>query len=238
MTGAPKHFWTSLSMMLTILVSVFVAAPVHGQQPRKTLVVTGHTGEATVIQRNGRTYVDLEVLVEMVNGALGYQGSRIVLTLPGSPAGTSDRSPAATGFSREFVNAAIETLASMREWASTLALTIKNGYPIGDAMAEYRGRAAKNFALANAAASTDSDRNGLRLLTTEFDDLQTWSNNLVQARNSMNAANLAVSEDALLNDPLSQKLLRCWQFLGWRQEWTARLAARGSAALDGVVGIL
>lgn len=219
MSRIPKSFWTPLCVPVTILVSVFLVAPGHSQQGNKTLVVMGHTGEATVIQRNGRPYVDLQMLAETVNGTLGYQGSRIVLTLPSPPGAAAtrapDRTPAAlSGFSREFVNAAIETLGSMREWASTLALIMKNGYPVGNAMAEYRGRAVQSFALTSAAASTDSDRNGLQLLTNEFDDLQTWSNNLVQARNSMSAANFAVSPDALLNDPLSQKLLRCWQFLG------------------------
>jgi hypothetical protein len=158
------------------------------------------------------------MLAEMMNGALGYQGSRIVLTIPSSsteaPESIPERTAPNTGFSTQFVNAAIETLGSMREWGSTLALTIKSGYPVGNAMAEYRGRAAKNFALAHAAASTEADRNALQLLTTEFNNVQTWSDNLVKARNSMNAANLTMSEDALLNDPLSQSILRCWKFLG------------------------
>jgi len=214
----PKNSWISLCTVLTILLLAFVGAPLHSQQRNKTLVVSGHTGEAPVIQRNGRAYVDLQTLTDMLNGALGYQGNRIVLTLPSSPAEPSTNVPedsaTDTGLSREFVNAAIETLGSMREWGSTLALTIKSGYPVGNAMAEYRGRATKNFALAKAAASTESDRNGLQLLTNELDNLQTWSNNLVQARNSMNAANFTLSQDALLNDPLSQKIIRCFQFLG------------------------
>lgn len=208
------------------LVSLVLIAAAHAQQQKRTLVVTGRTGEASVIQRNGRSYVDLQQLADMINGTLGHQGSRIVLVLPSASAGapasvasptvaeTRDAKPAPTGFSREFVNAAIESLGEMREWASTLALTIKSGYPVGNAMADYRGRAAKSFALANTAASTDSDRNALQLLTAEFNNLQTWSNNLVQARNSMSAANLTMSQDALKNDPLSQTLLRCWQFLG------------------------
>jgi hypothetical protein len=119
-----------------------------------------------------------------------------------------------TGFSKEFVSAAIESLGSMREWASAVSVVIKNGFPIGKSTDEYRGRAAKSFALANAAASTDADKSALQLLTNEFNNLQTWSNNLVHARNSMNAANFALSDDALLNDPLSQKILQCWHFLG------------------------
>lgn len=203
------------------VLSLAMVAAAQGQQRSKTLVVTGHSGEATVIQRSGRAYVDLEILAQMLNGALGYQGSRIVLTLPSSPvdgtampeSGSAPESSPET-LSKQFVNAAIETLGDMREWGTTLALTIKSGYPVGNAMAEYRGRAAKSFALAHAAASTESDKKALQLLTNEFENLQKWSTNLVQARNSMNAANLTLSEDALLNDPLSQKILQCFRYLG------------------------
>lgn len=231
MTRTSEKSSNSLHAVVLLLVFFFVIEPAYGQQGTKTLVVTGHSGEATVIQRDGRNYVDLDMLAQMINGALGYQGKRIVLTLSSrskadtasaashapsrAPEATSSEAGAAdTRFSRPFVNAAIETLGSMREWGSTLALTIKSGYPVGNAMAEYRGRATKSFGLANAAASNDADKNGLQLLTNELNNLQTWSNNLVQARNSGNAANYTLSQDALLNDPLSQKILRCFQFLG------------------------
>lgn len=218
MTRAPNLLVPSICVLFVITASLFAAAPARGQKRNNTLVVTGRPGEAIVIQRNGRAYVDLEMLAEMIDGAVSYQGSRMVLTIPSSSTGASEATPERTGqdtgFSSQFVNAAIETLGSMREWGSTLALTIKSGYPVGNAMAEYRGRAAKNFALAHAAASTEADRNALQLLTTEFNNMQAWSENLVKARNSMNAANLTMSEDALLNDPLSQAILRCWKFLG------------------------
>lgn len=232
MTRRPTLLRTLLYIGLVLLTLVLSVGPAYSQQSSRILVITGHTGEASVIQKNGRPYVDLEMLAQMVNGALGYQGNRIVLTLPSSStvssastshsnstampeaASASDSIAPSTALSRQFVNAAIETLGDMREWGSTLALTIKSGYPVGNAMTEYRGRAAKSFALANAAASTDSDRNGLQLLTNEFNNLQTWSNSLVQARNSMSAANLTLSQDALQNDPLSQKIVRCFHFLG------------------------
>lgn len=222
MTTRHRVVSTSLCIAFTTACLLWATLPAHGQSRNKTLVVAGHTGEVNVVQWNGRLYVDLQMLAETVNGALGYQGSRIVLTLPGSAASgsgnTADSNTPEAGnnnaFSKQFVRAAIETLGSMREWASALALTIKSGYPVGNAMAEYRARAATNFALSKSAASTDSDHNGLQLLTSEFENLQAWSNNLVQARNSMSAANFTLSQDALRNDPLSQKLLRCFQFLG------------------------
>jgi hypothetical protein len=81
-------------------------------------------------------------------------------------------------------------------------------------MAVPRGRAVDALRLAAAAAATDSDRSGLELLNQEFRNVENWSNKLVNARNSMSAANLTMSEDALKNDPLFQSIVRCGQFLG------------------------
>ncbi len=185
----------------------------------RTLLVEGHSGEATIIQVRGRTYVDLEMLVQTVGGTLRFQGDQIVLNLSNatgavSQTGVAASAPVEPGFSREFTSAALESLGTMREWASALAVIIKNGHPVGDAITDYRGRAVQSFRKAGSAASTPADRSALQLLTVEFNNVQLWSDNLVKARNSMSAANFALSDDALLNDPLSQKILRCWQFLG------------------------
>ncbi len=126
-----------------------------------------------------------------------------------------------TGFSRPFMAAGIEALASMREWGSTLAVTIRNGFPLGNAIRPYRARAAEKVQLASAAASTDDDRSGLELLRKELSNVQAWSDKLVTARNSMNAANLAMSENAMQEDPMFQSALQCGQYL-------AQMLASGS----------
>ncbi len=212
-----KKTKASLGIALLLIASLGLVATAAGQnsQPTKTLVVPGRTGEATVIQARGRNYVDVEALAQMLNGSVAYKGDQLVLTLPGSES-TDSHEPQAPDnrFSREFVNASIETLGSMREWATILALTIKKGYQVGESIEEYRGRAMKNFALANAAVSNDADRQGMQLLSSEFNNLKTWSDQLVNARKTMSAANYTMSEDALRNDPLSQKILQCWKFLG------------------------
>lgn len=209
---------TSTSLILVTLLAVSRIAPAWAPQGRKTLRVTGYSGEAAVVQMNGRTYVDLEALTRITNGSLGLRGNRIVLTLSPFAANPGEAAPVASqtarpGFSREFMKAAIEAMAAMREWAAALKLLIQNGYPVGNAMAGYQGRAVDSVRLASVAASTDSDRSGLQLLTNEFNNVQTWSNTLVSARNSMSAANLTTSKDELENDPLFQKMLRCGQFL-------------------------
>jgi hypothetical protein len=195
------------------------------KQESKTVVVNGQSGEAAVVNINGRTYVDLENLARIGNGSLGFSGNRITLTLPGSASGSSSgNAPAATpdadhpkpsGLSRNFVMAGIETISQMREWASTLAYAIQNNYGVTEAWASgYREQAASSLRLASNAASTDADRNAFQLLSNEFDGVTEWSNRLVAAKKSMDTAKYSMSPDALRNEPLSQKLISCGHFLG------------------------
>jgi len=191
-------------------------APANAQQQAGALLVKGRPGQATVIQVNGRAFVDVEALAQITEGSLSFERDRITLTLPVSDAAgaSTDTQPARLGFSQAFMSAAIEAMASMREWGSTLVLAIQNGYPVGNTMTVYRGRAADRVRLASAAVTTDSDRSGLELLTNEFKNVQAWSDKLVQAQKSMSAGNLTMSEDALQNDPMFQGIVRCGQFLG------------------------
>jgi hypothetical protein len=68
--------------------------------------------------------------------------------------------------------------------------------------------------MASAAISSDGDRNAFQLLNTEFDAVQEWSNKLLEAHKSMNAGKYAVSDNALQNEPLSQRIVTCGRFLG------------------------
>jgi hypothetical protein len=164
--------------------------------------------------------VDLKSLVQIGHGSIAYEGNRIVLTISCSETNSSARAAETehtptTKLSREFAKAAIEDISLMREWASTLANAIQNGYPVTDNwVANYRAQAQSGLAIASSAASTDGDRNALGLLRHEFDSVQEWSNKLLEARKSMNAAKYALSPGELHNDPLSQKILSCGHFLG------------------------
>ena len=214
-----KRAFRGLLLSLAILVINWGQVLPQSARLHGTLVVSGYAGEASIVQVNGRTFVDLDRLAEIINARLENQGSRIVLSLPnGAPSATSAVSsttqPLDASLSREFAGAAIESLGEMREWASVLVTMIKNGYPVGNAMTEYRGRAAQSVRMAAAAATTPADNSALQLLSNEFNNVQLWSDKLVKARNSMDAAKFAMSDDALRNEASSQKILRCWQFLG------------------------
>ncbi len=211
MLGTTIYKWLILGILLTMAGS----APACAQQQSGALQVKGRPGQAPVIQVNGRAFVDVEVLARITESSLSFESDRILLTLPHSDAEpAADNQPARAGFSQPFMSAAIEAIASMREWGSTLAVAIQNGYPVGNAMIVYRGRAADRVRLASAAATTDADRSGLELLSSEFKNVQAWSDKLVNAQKSMSAGNLTMSEDALQNDPMFQGIVRCGQFLG------------------------
>jgi hypothetical protein len=190
------------------------------QSQREELSIEGYSGQAAVVRSQGRALVDVQDLARITNGSLSFKGNRITLILAASnaseqPGGTS---AAASGFSPAFRRAAIEAMASIREWGGMLKVIVENGYPVGRAMAgntirAYEGRAADSVALAGAAASKEDDHRAFELLTSEFTNIKSWADRFVDSRNSLNAAELSTSEDPLKNDEEAQKVLGCGQFL-------------------------
>jgi len=205
-------------VMLGAVLLMVAVAMAQSQREMEALSVQGYQGQASVIRYQGHVFVDAQELAQITNGSLSFEKNRIILTLP-APDGSSSSDDAHTSdFSRPFIKSAVEAMASIREWGGMLMVTVQNGYPVGDTMAgntivAYQDRAADNVALASAAASTASDSRGLELLQNEFNNVQVWSDKFVEARRSMSAANLTVSEGALKNDEGAQKILRCGQFL-------------------------
>ena len=199
---------------------LLMVAMAMAQSPRasETLSVQGYQGQANVIRYQGHVFVDAQALAQITNGSLSFEKNRIILTLP-DPDGSSSSGDAHTsGFSRPFIKAAIEAMASIREWGGMLMVTVQDGYPVGNTMAgntirAYQGRAADSVALASAAASTEDDHRGLELLRNEFNNVQAWAESFVEARNSLSAADLSTSENPLKDDEDAQKILRCGQFL-------------------------
>jgi len=186
----------------------------------RTLVVNGQSADAAVVQIHNRSFADLETLARLANGTLSFRGTQVNLQFRCSETAAAsipevDQVRAKTALSRDFVIAGIETLAQMREWASAMAYAIQNGYGVTANWAgDYRAKASGSLTLASSAATTDSDRNALQLLTNELDNVSTWSDKLVEAKQSMDTAKYSASLGALRNEPLSQKILSCGHFLG------------------------
>jgi hypothetical protein len=220
-------------LVLTMILVVPLLALCQAAQQNRILVVNGQLGQVTVVQMNGRSYVDLETLARVANGSLSFSGNQITLTLPSSanappaaPASTSATSapaPANPGFSKAFLKAGIEAMSLVREWHSALANAIQNGFPLAESwLSGYRIQAQAGLRLASVAASTDSDQSAAQLLTNEFENMKTLSSNYVAARQSLDY----IAPDALANDALNQKIVNCGHSL-------AAMAASGQFVDDG-----
>jgi hypothetical protein len=218
----------STPMMLVMLLSVPALAISQAAKETRTLIVNGQSEQVTVVQVNGRSYVDLEALARVANGSLGFNGNQITLTLPGAANGpvaadSSTNSPADPGLSKGFLKAGIEAMSLVREWHSALANAIQNGFRLAESwLSGYRNQAATALRLASVAATTDSDRNATQLLNNEFENMKMLSNNYVAARQSVDY----IAPDALTNDTLNQKIINCGHSL-------AAMAASGQFVDDG-----
>ena len=117
------------------------------------------------------------------------------------------------GISRGFAAQAIGALADMREWRGATSAMITHGLALGDAWAEsYHQRVQEGLHQAQLAALTDSDRSALQLLQSEADNLTTWWNGVLAARQDLNGAT-TIDPDALQNDTALAKIRACSQFL-------------------------
>lgn len=215
-------------LLLTLLLVLPLFALSQAAQQTRTISVNGQTGQVTVVQVNGRSYVDLEALARIANGSLGFNGNQITLTLPGAGSSPAAQAPSQDssgppGLSKGFLKAGIEAMSLVREWHSALANAIQNGFPIAENwLSGYRIQSAAGLRLASVAASNDSDQSAFQLLNAEFENMKTLSSNYVAKRQSLEY----IAPDALTNDALNQKIINCGHSL-------AAMAASGQFVDDG-----
>jgi len=211
---------------VAFVVSLVVPAFFLGEaaQKNRTLVINGHPGEVVVIERDGHAYVDIEALARTTNGSLSFNGNQILLTLPGAVApAPATTQPSASGFTKDFIRAGIEEMAVIREWRSTLRNAVQRGYPVTeDWINGYQARAEQSLRLLSLAATTESDKSAVQLLTNEFNNMKNLSDRFVEA----NKSRTYVPPESLNNDPLDQRILNCARAL-------AAMAASGQFANDG-----
>jgi hypothetical protein len=208
----------SVWVVAAVAMFVVVVGLVQAAQQGTVLVLNGYTGTVPVIQVNGKNYVNVEALARVTNGSMSFNGNQIVVTLPaagsgGGAAASQQAAPAAiqnTGFSKEFLTAAIEEMSTLREWHSALASAIANGFPVtGEVVAPYQAQAATNLRLMQVAVSTQSDQGAAQLISNAYQKMKQLSDKYVAKR-----ANLEfVGPDALKNDPLDQSLIACGKSL-------------------------
>jgi hypothetical protein len=198
-------------MTLALLLLLPALMLVQAAQRNRTLVISGHTGELAVREMDGHSYVEIQALAQLTNGSLSSNGNRIVLTLPGFSSGAQPSTPLAnqpssTGFTKEFLTAAIEQMSAVREWRGTLISAVQRGFPVtGDWMNGLSNDAQRHLKLVSVAASSEDDRKAVQLLTNEFNNMKKLSDRFVEA----NKSRTYVPPNALDNDPLDQRILNC-----------------------------
>jgi len=172
--------------------------------------VNGQAGKTTVVQVNGRPYIDIETLAQIGNGSYSMKDNQITLTLPVSAgAGASPQAPA--GFSKGFLSAAIEATAAIREWRTAIATAIQNSISVTDSwVSVFQRQVSDSLRQASVAAITPTDRSALQLLTNEFNNMQKWSDQVIAARKTLQY----MSPDQMNSDPLFQQILTCSHSLG------------------------
>jgi hypothetical protein len=184
---------------------------VYAAPQNRTLVLAGHAGELPVVEMSGRSYVEIEAFMRLANGSMSFRGNQIVVTLPVPGPSTAEKNPetvesAAAAFSKDFLRAAIEEMAVIREWRSTLVNAVRQGLPVTEVwVASCYGEAQKNLRLASLAVATESDRNALQLVTNELSNMKKLSDRFAEA----NKSRTYVPTDALESDPLDKRILGC-----------------------------
>ncbi len=225
--------WLALVVVLALFCGVAAA---QNKIEKRTLVLNGRSGEITVFMVDGTPYVNLRTLVEIGNGNVAFNGTTIVLSFTGSPSDSrTAQAPAApaaapgvesvtqppseqppnNALSSEFMNAAIQEVAILKEWRSYMAYGITKAVPgDGSRMVLNQDRATEGLRLAQVAATTDADRGAFQLLRKDFENVNQWYKTLVEGRKKMSTANYSMSEDPLKDDSHYQSIVACSDFLG------------------------
>ena len=169
----------------------------------------------SVVQMDGRSYVDVETLAQATNGSVTLEPNRVVLRFP---AGGGSQSPAAEPaapepLSRNFAAQAIGLLAEMREWRGAIGTILMYNTPVvGTWPDDYRGRVRLSLDQLRLAVMTADDGNAMDLIENEFENLATWSDNVVSTRDNLDATK-SVRPTALQDDPQLAKITSCSRFL-------------------------
>jgi len=203
-----------MRMNIAVIVTLLAGLPIMltsglAQSPQKASVLTiaGHSGQAQIVQLNGKSYIDIETLARLTKGTLSFKTNQTILTLP-----PSDRDAPATvshasaGFSTAFAQAGIEEMSAIREWRIQIVNAVANNTPLsGDWLSAQHRMAEKNLSLASAAASTGDDRSAYPMLSAEFNNMQKLSELYLGIRKQA----AFISTDAFNSSSLEDQILNC-----------------------------
>jgi len=182
--------------------------------PDRILVVNGKTVGTPIVEVDGRPYVDIEALAQVMNGTLTIEPDRMVLTIRApNPSATPPSPPAQERLSRVFASAAVSELAEMREWRGAVGTVLAyNVAVVGTWPQDYHDHVEASLTQVALTASTNADRDTLQLLRNEFANLADWAGNVIAMRQALNATK-SVSADVMQSDQALAKISACSSFL-------------------------
>jgi hypothetical protein len=202
---------TALSTLLVLSAIGLTQTPPRavpsGTTQSGTLTIVGYTGQAPIFQLNGKYCVELEQLAHLTQASLTFKTNQIVLDLsPSSPPEQAAETKPKSGFSKGFLQAAIEQLGVMREWRGGIKDAIQSSFPLPeDWIAAQRRNAEKSLALVSTAITTDDDKKAYPLLAGEVNLVQRLSDQYIAMRKNLDY----MPPDFLDSDPLDQQILGC-----------------------------
>ena len=77
-----------IELSLCLCLFLTFSGPASGQAAEqfRTLVVNDYSGKVALLEMGDKTYIELRRLAEVAHGSIAYEGSRVILTLPGAAA--------------------------------------------------------------------------------------------------------------------------------------------------------
>jgi hypothetical protein len=208
-----------LLFLLGLGIILSVCETVAQDKPMRTLVVNGRSVDTAVVEVEGRSYVDIEGLAQVIGGSVTFEPNQITLTLPEpapatTPADTSAATPQAVDdMSKQFQQLAVFTLSEMREWRGAVSAVVTSGAPVvGTWPDDYHDRVGNDLLQATLGASTVQDNQAVQLLQQEYALLTDWANQVLGERKALDAAR-SIDPNSLQNDQALAKISKCGQFL-------------------------
>jgi hypothetical protein len=208
-----------LLFLLGLGIILSVCETVAQDKPMRTLVVNGRSVDTAVVEVEGRSYVDIEGLAQIIGGSVNFEPNQITLTLPepapaATPAdATAATPPAADEMSKQFQQLAVFTLAEMREWRGAVSAVVTTGVPVvGTWPEDYHDRVGNDLLQATLGASTVQDNQAVQLLQQEYALLTDWANQVLGERKALDAAR-SIDPNSLQDDKALAKISKCGQFL-------------------------
>ena len=199
-----RRKWAALLLFAGFVSPGLLVTRVAGQT--NSLSITGHTGSATVVQVEGRNFVEVEGFVRLTNASVSINGNQIVITLPSGGNAPPAPAPTANGFSLAFVKAVVEAAAELREWRAALRNAIAGSYPISENwVSPMQAEARQALRVVSASTGSAADKQAVSLLENLFNILNQLSDKYLK----LSGSHTYIDPKSLDTDRLDQKIMAC-----------------------------